>query len=235
MTGDRQAGSILSLDNIPLELPLAGPASRVLAAGIDYVFLMVLLLLWVLLSLVLANYLSGSWALAVVLIGAFLLEQGYFMGWEIALGGRTPGKMAMRLRVLREDGGQPDTTALVLRNLLRLVDLILGVLLMIQDSRSRRLGDRLAGTLVVHQRPEERRQPVLGRVPGAWGPREVAVAESLLARRAELEPDQATFLARRILAWVERDAPQWLGGEDPEADPLAALSRALAVTEEPAR
>lgn len=228
-----QGEGVLSLDNIRLDLPLAGPASRVLAAAIDYLVLGVLVLLWFLAWIVLAPNLSGGWIAAVLLIGLFLLEQGYFMGCEIALGGRTPGKMAMRLRVVGQDGGEAGTSALVLRNLLRSVDVIVGVVLMIFDRRSRRLGDRLGGTLVVHE-PREERPSGLLRIPAGWGAREVAVVESFLARRSELEAARRDHLARRILGWIERDDPRLLEGgglHDPQADPVAALIRALGTEE----
>ena len=75
---------------------------------------------------------------------------------------------------------------------------------------------------------------LLGRVPPGWAPREVAVVESFLARAAELHDAAARDeMARRLLARVERDAPELVAGlERPAmADPVRALRQALAVAE----
>ena len=55
--------------------------------------------------------------------------------------------MALRLRVVTAEGGRPGASALLMRNLVRALDLVFGIPLMAVDPLSRRLGDRLAGTL----------------------------------------------------------------------------------------
>jgi hypothetical protein len=74
---------------------------------------------------------------------------------------------------------------------------------------------------------------VLGRVPSRWGAREVALAESLLARAGELEMERAEDLARQLLTWIERDAPELLAAAgDPDfrrVEPVEALRLALAA------
>lgn len=220
-------GAILGLDNIRLELPVAGVGSRVLAAALDSVVVVLLISAWGLVCLLALPDALGDWRWAAFLVGFFLLDWGYFAASEIATGGRTLGKRAVGLRVVSRDGGTPDATSLLLRNLLREVDVLVGVFFMAFDPLARRLGDRVGGTLVLHERREARPEAVLARIPPGWGPREVALVESFLARRDELEPDQARFLARRFVAWLERDAPELLAGTDPENDPLAALEAAL--------
>jgi uncharacterized RDD family membrane protein YckC len=222
--------SILALDNIRLELPIAGVGSRCLAGLVDGCGVLVLLVVWVLLCSVLALWVSGGWGLAVGVSGIFLIEWGYFAGMEIATGGRTLGKMAMRLRVVTAEGSAAGASSLLVRNLVRDIDYLVGVPLMAIDPLARRLGDRLAGTLVVHDR---RRLPatLLGRVPPGWGAREVSIAESFLARAAGLrDPGARDDMARRLLARVERDAPDLVAGID-RRDPVRALRLALAVEE----
>jgi uncharacterized RDD family membrane protein YckC len=226
--------TVLGIDNIPLDLPIAGVASRSLAAALDYLVVTALLMIWVFGSLALlgaSHVESGWWVVVVVVFGSFLIYWGYFSISELATHGRTLGKMALGLRVETRDGGTPGSGALLVRNLVRSIDLLVGVLMMAADPLARRLGDRLAGTLVVH---DERRDagPLLGRVPSGWGPREVAVAEAFLARSASLEPAQARHLARRLLAAIERDAPE-LAAEVAglEDEPVLALRRALWVAE----
>ncbi|MBV8200882.1 MAG: RDD family protein [Acidobacteria bacterium] len=224
------AASILALDNIRLDLPLAGVGSRCLAGLIDGCGVAVLLLLWVLLCSVLAMAVSGAWAMAAGVAGVFLIEWGYFAGMEIATGGRTLGKMAVRLRVVTAEGAEAGAGALLVRNLVRDFDYLVGVPLMALDPLARRLGDRLAGTLVVHE--QRQRAVLLGRVPPGWSARDVAIVESFLARAEELRDEaERDEMARLLLARVERDAPELVDGlawRRAEA-PVGALRRALAA------
>ncbi len=221
--------SILGLDNIRLDLPVAGLGSRSLAAALDYMVLAGLAILWVLAVAFLMARVAPGWAPALLVAGWFLLEWGYFAGLEIATGGRTLGKLAVKLRVVTAEGGTPGAGPLLARNLVRSLDLIFGALLMAVDPLSRRLGDRLAGTLVVHDRPPDA-APVLGRVPPGWGPRELALVEAFLARAGSLEDTAAAWaMADRILERIRRDAPELLAGVDPRRDPIAAIRQALGV------
>lgn len=228
---DRQepasGGAILGLDNIRLDLPIAGVGSRVLAAALDSVVVVLLVAVWGLVCALALPAALGAWRWAAFVGGFFLLDWGYFAASEIATRGRTLGKRAVGLRVVSREGGTPDATSLLLRNLLREVDVLVGVFLMAFDPLARRLGDRVGGTLVLHERRERASEATLARIPPGWGPREVALVESFFARCGELEPDQARFLARRLVAWVERDAPELLAGTDPEGDPVGALEAAL--------
>jgi len=224
--------SILALDNIRLELPVANIGSRCLAGVIDSCAVAVLLVLWLLFCSVLALWVSGAWGLAAGVAGVFLVEWGYFAGMEIATGGRTLGKMALRLRAVSTAGAEAGAGSLLVRNLVRDVDYLAGVPLMAADPLARRLGDRLAGTLVVH----EGRAPavLLGRVPPGWSAREVAIVESFLLRAAELRDAAARDeLARRLLARVERDAPELLAGlgRPTTEGPVGMLRLALAAEE----
>jgi uncharacterized RDD family membrane protein YckC len=223
---DIRRESILGLDNIRLDLPIAGIGSRSLAAFLDYLVLTALALLWVFVVFLLER-LTPGWAPAFLFVGWFLLDWGYFAGLEIATGGRTLGKMAVKLRVVTAEGGTPGPGALLTRNLVRSLDLVFGLPLMVVDPLSRRLGDRLAGTVVIHDRPPEP-APVLGRVPPGWGPRELALVEAFLARAGSLDDLAASWeMADRILERIRRDAPELLAGTDPRNDPVGAIRQAL--------
>ncbi|HEX9942755.1 MAG TPA: RDD family protein [Thermoanaerobaculia bacterium] len=223
--------SILGLDNIRLDLPVARVGSRSLAAFLDYVVLGAIWFAWVILGALALSAVLPALAPVLVFLGLFLLDWGYFAVSEIASGGRTLGKMALGLRVVTAEGGSPGAGALLVRNLVRSLDLFFGLLLMTIDPLSRRLGDRLAGTLVVHDRPLEA-APVLGRVPPGWGPRELGVVEAFLARARALDDTaDAWEMADRILHRLRRDAPELLAGLDTRSDPVAALRRALQVEE----
>lgn len=219
--------TVLALDNVPLDLPVAGAATRALAALLDYLIIAVLAVLFLFGTFALSVVArpSGGWVMALILIGLFAIDTGYFAGVELASGGSTFGKWALGLRVVMQHGGRPGAVALLVRNVLRSVDLLVGVPLMAGDPLARRLGDRLAGTLVVRNEALAD-DVVLARVPRGWGAREVALVESFLRRAPELEPPRAEALARGLLASVERDDPALLAGL-PQDDPVATLRRAL--------
>jgi uncharacterized RDD family membrane protein YckC len=229
--GEFPRESILGLDNIRLDLPVASVGSRSLSAFLDYLVLMALAILWLLIcAFAVAPFLPG-WAAVFAIAGIFLLDWGYFAGSEIATGGRTLGKKALHLRVVTAEGGTPGAGSLLIRNLVRSLDLVFGIPLMAIDPLARRLGDRLAGTLVVHDRGWEA-APVLGRVPPGWGPRELAAVESFLARARTFHDTAGTWeMADRILTRIRRDAPELLAGIDTRTDPVAALRQALQVEE----
>ena len=231
--GEIPRESILGLDNIRLDLPVASVGSRSLSALLDYLVVSALAFLWVLFcGLVLLPTMPDA-APVFMIVGMFLLDWGYFATFEIASGGRTLGKMALHLRVVTAEGGTPGAGSFLIRNLLRTLDLVFGVPLMAIDPLARRLGDRLAGTLVVHERGLEA-GPVLGRVPPGWGPRELAAVESFLARARGLQDTDTAGtweLADRILGRIRRDAPELLAGVDTRTDPVAAIHKALQVEE----
>ncbi|MBM4369766.1 MAG: RDD family protein, partial [Deltaproteobacteria bacterium] len=92
---------------------------------------------------------SGAFMLAL-----FLLDWAWFTVFESLPGGASPGKRVMGLRVVRDDGAPAGLREVVLRNLLRAADAapamyVVGLAAMAVDPRFRRLGDRVAGTIVV--------------------------------------------------------------------------------------
>jgi uncharacterized RDD family membrane protein YckC len=81
------------------------------------------------------------------------LSWAYFVVFE-GLTARTPGKFLMGLKVVKLDGGRYDWKAVLLRNVLRVVDglpvlYIVGLVTVAVSQRNQRLGDLAAGTLVV--------------------------------------------------------------------------------------
>ncbi len=229
MTTEPEPATVLAIDNVPLELPVAGPGSRVLAAFLDYLLVGLASIVWVVGGGMLAGAfkIGGGWLVGVLIVGLFVLDYGYFAGMEAGTGGRTLGKRALGLIVVTESAGRPSTSALLLRNAVRSIDVLFGLPLMAVDARSRRLGDRLAGTLVVHADVAAEREVVLRRVPQGWGAREVTVAESFLRRLPDLEPDRAEAMARQLLALIERDDPAFLAGVPEGLGSVATLRRAL--------
>ena len=97
----------------------------------------------------------------VVVLGGFFLLWGYYMVFEIAWSGQTPGKRVLGIRVIRENGYPIRAVDSVVRNLIRVIDappfgFIIGALVMLLNARSKRLGDFAAGTLVVREGKRQR-------------------------------------------------------------------------------
>jgi uncharacterized RDD family membrane protein YckC len=102
------------------------------------------------------------WATAIAILLVFAIYWGYFVIFETLWSGQTPGKRWMRLRVVREDGRPVRFFEVFVRNLLRLtIDLMpfpsyaIGVIAIIFSARSKRVGDFVAGTVVVKERATE--------------------------------------------------------------------------------
>lgn len=154
-------------ENIDFSYTIAGIGSRFLAAIIDtFILILAQLLLLGLLFVVISQLESLSDGVAnstqsiiFALWGllSFIALWGYYIAFELLWNGQSPGKRAIRLRVVR-DGGRPVTFgASAIRNLIRIIDFLpglygLGVLTMFIDRQARRLGDLAGGTLVVKER-----------------------------------------------------------------------------------
>lgn len=224
--------AVVGLDNVALDLPIAGLGNRVLAAFMDHVILTVLSIAALVgsLGVLVAMGPKDRYGLALVLIlaGLFIINSGYFIFFELVLAGQTPGKKILGIRVVTDSGGRPGAGALITRNLVRLIDNFIGVPMMAVDERSRRLGDRLAGTLVVHTRPV-RQELIIQRLPAGWGARHAAVVESLLLRARGLREDRAEELAWRVLALAERDDPQFLDGLDRSGASVGQVGKAFGM------
>ncbi len=137
-------------EGVTLEFRLAGPVVRAWAWSIDAILRA---LLYALLAVVL-SYLGGV-GVALMLIGFFLIEWFYPVVFELH-SGATPGKKAMGLWVIQDNGTPLTPASSIIRNLLRVVDFLpllyaLGLLSMLIDREFRRLGDLAAGTLVVYR------------------------------------------------------------------------------------
>ena len=218
--------SILGLDNVPLDLHIAGVGTRSLAMFFDSFVLLTLSITWWLLIFALTDFAddpSSPWLWAIGLLGMFLLQWGYFSVFEILMDGKTPGKSLLSIQTVSHLGGRPSIAAIVIRNLLRSIDYLFGVFVMVIDPRSRRLGDMLASTLVVHRAsPLPADSFRLGRVPEFWTSREIMVVESFLRRAVRMESAVAQDLAGRLVAWIERKDPEFFRQAGPLPPELGA-------------
>ena len=214
MTSDPQSQrSVYALDNVRLELPVATAGSRTLSALFDYTLLMLVVTLVLFVGLFAAITLglfdtaSAAWVITAIVLGLFLVEFGFFISQELALGGQTLGKRLLGLRVVSNRGGRASAIAIVLRNLVRSVDLLFGMWFLMFDPRGRRLGDRLGGTMVVHELAPVESSHAVARAPSGWGPERIGVVEALLERLDRLSPEEANTLSRRVLRIAHQDDP----------------------------
>lgn len=196
---------------------LAGPAQRALAYLVDVLLRGAVVAGFLLIFSVLGAFgsvLSGV-GLGLILLAAFVLEWGYFVICEALMRGQSPGKRALGLRVVRGDGLPIGFGDSVLRNLLRAADFLptfhaLGALMMSLDPQFRRLGDLVAGTLVISERGEPVLPPIkispeptaaeLARLPSRvpLSADELDAVEQFVRRSRELNPLRERELAEMV-------------------------------------
>jgi len=149
----RQHLEVETPEHVVLDYEIAGVGSRALAALADWLLLFVLSLV-VLLSLGFWREIS-TWIFALQVLLFYALIWGYFTLFEGLWRGQTPGKRWLGIRVIRDTGHAltfPDAAA---RNLLLPVDLfcLVGLFFIAIHPRAKRLGDLVAGTVVVRDQP----------------------------------------------------------------------------------
>jgi uncharacterized RDD family membrane protein YckC len=154
-------------------------------------------------------------ALTLLALAAFTLFFGYFIIFELAWNGQSPGKRALGIRVVRDAGFPVDAGASVIRNVVRVVEFSFGIyvlsaLVTLLSTENKRPGDFAAGTIVVRDRPDE--GPVLDALlrddpehDDGLDREDRALIAQFLTRRATLEPGAANEIAARI---AERVRPK---------------------------
>lgn len=201
--------SIATPEGLELDLVLAGVGSRVVAGLLDLLVRGALALALALATVVARP--GGGVTAAVWSVGLFVLIFGYDVFFELTAGGQTPGKRWSGLRVVSLSGGSVGAGSSVVRNLLRLVDVLpgaylVGIVMVLVTGRNQRVGDLLAGTLVVRERRNGGHAadtlPV-HELRGSWDvsavtAEEVATVRSFLARRGSLTPEARQRLALEL-------------------------------------
>lgn len=146
---------------------MAGPGSRAAAYFIDFMILFLFCYIMVnllanILILLLQNVVieSRELAAAIASLVFFAIYNGYFIVLEWLMNGQTPGKRLLHIRVIKQGGYALRFYDTLSRNLLRVIDFLpffygVGLVSLLLTRDSRRLGDLVAGTLVVYQEPEQ--------------------------------------------------------------------------------
>ena len=213
-------------ENISFGYDVAGIGSRFLAILIDtliqgatYIFLLVAVVLALNTDAgrALPNTLR-NWIAVIMLAVLFLIQIGYFIAFEIFMGGQTPGKRLFRLRVMKENGYPLGPVDAIIRNLIRLIDFFpfaygVGVVCMFLNERAKRLGDYAAGTIVVKLRDDLKLSDLQSanwqavyapELSGLENLREndIELIESFLSRQSQLKETSALAgaIARNIRA-----------------------------------
>jgi uncharacterized RDD family membrane protein YckC len=189
MTGDNSFVHPVQFDQLNVEtpelvelrFPVAGLGSRFLAATIDVLLIVAFYLVLLIVFAIAASGTAGSntsagvtttaekWFVAGIIFVNFAMVWGYFSLFEGLWHGQTPGKRWMKVRVIKDTGRAITLFEAMARNLLRVVDLLpgfylAGVITMLCNRSQKRLGDLVAGTIVIHERTDDGTggQPTMG-------------------------------------------------------------------------
>ncbi|MDX6404139.1 MAG: hypothetical protein QOH70_1594 [Blastocatellia bacterium] len=219
-------------ERVALHFALASIGNRFIACAIDHTIQIVALIVLFTVFAIIANFADfGSrlatapkWVIALLVILAFLLMSGYFAMFEWLWHGQTPGKRWLKLRVIREDGRPISFFEAIVRNLLREFDIMpfpfysIGLISVFATDRDQRVGDLVAGTVVVREREAEApafaevfaspvSDPALRRSfqPVQFSAdvnnvtqQEISVVESFLRRRWDLKDYPRQWMAWRV-------------------------------------
>ena len=216
-------------ERVELHYVLASVGNRFLAAAIDHVIQIFTIVIIIVAAGALSDWQlfasMGVWAAALTVLAVFAIYWGYFVVFETLWSGQTPGKKVMRLRVVREDGRPVRFFEVFVRNLLRVaIDInplpsyAIGVVSIIFSAKSKRVGDFVAGTVVVKERATEaptlndiikvseiEQQRLDRNAPAPFSAdtrrlneQELRAVKTFLKRRFELQEPNRSALAARI-------------------------------------
>jgi len=234
--------TIVTPEGIPLRFTLAGIGDRIAAFALD-VFLQAIAVALLVVVFGLVGSWRGDWLVALIMIVAFLVMNFYFVVLEVRGQGATPGKRRAGIRVIDARGGQLETSSVIARNLVRELEVWMPMrfvlahklvwpeapawatalaivwtfafMLLPLFNRDRlRVGDLIAGTLVVQQPRVVLVQDLVGDARGAYeftaqqlaiyGVFELQVLEGVL--RAQGSED-IRAIAGRVRAKIGYTAP----------------------------
>ena len=208
------ARRVATPEGVEITLRVAGPVPRALAYTLD-----LLLRGAVMFALMIAVSALGNFGSAIMLLAAFLLEWLYPVYFEVLSAGATPGKRAMGLIVLNDDGTPVRWPASLTRNLLRAIDFLpflyfIGFVTMVANRDFKRLGDLAANTLVVYR--DEK--PAAASIPEA-SPIAPSIPLTLAEQRTLLDFSERSnrLTAERAAELAEIVAPLTSGHSGPAA------------------
>lgn len=207
-------------EQISLEFPLAGVGSRGYALCMDTLIQVIAALVVGLIVAFTARDLDRSWAsarnweIAIAVFLLFCLYWGYFAIFEILWNGQTPGKRQAKIRVISASGRPITVFEGIGRNFMRAIDslgfYLVGAVTCAIDKQNRRLGDMVAGTVVVHEVEEQgvfywygqeksASAPSVTREVAALTDQEFQLVEIFLTRRLDI-PNLQRLSSAQVIA-----------------------------------
>ncbi|MBI4565540.1 MAG: RDD family protein [Planctomycetes bacterium] len=231
---DRRADfvAIETPDHVILHYEVAGLMSRILAGGVDALFQAAIAVTMVVAAIIAGTSELLGWAsgasseisklsIAFFVILLFVDVWGYSILFEIFMRGQTPGKRLLRIRVIRDGGYALAPGEVIVRNLMRIVDFLpwgylAGLTVMFLNRQNKRIGDYVAGTLVIrdvplaapvappasaHSSPPGRPQEwdeLRGAGVARLSPERIGLIDDFLERRSALDAETRRRLARLI-------------------------------------
>lgn len=230
-----------------LAFTLAGIGSRFLAMAVDTLIqagvAIVLFIIAAAGGFKALMRLSGhpAWIGAALVAVFFLLTFGYFAIFEIIWNGQTPGKRMVGIRVVKDSGRPLTPPETIGRNLLRIVDQLpvlygVGIVVALANAQNRRLGDFLAGSIVIREGSLAQIKPVWqagetqaapsGAIAGvaSLSVDDLVLMDTFLNRRSELAADVRARMADEILRKLQPklSLPPW--GEQSSESILESLA-----------
>lgn len=205
-------------EGVVVEMTLAGLGSRIVAQVLDSIIKFVVILIAAVAFGVFGSVAPEPGLLFIgFLIFNAVLAIAYDVVFEVTQNGRTPGKMATGIRTVMVGGAPVTFVPSLIRNILRLIDALptfylIAMVSVLVTERNQRLGDLLAGTIVVHESPKAHiaagppsPTAVLPAVVEAWDvtaitQEELAAVTRFLERRSSLTPDARAGLAQEMAA-----------------------------------
>jgi uncharacterized RDD family membrane protein YckC len=189
----RSLHTLTTAENVPVRVELAGLANRVFAFGLDMIGMLTLMGCFLLVLLASSGFKQFSEVQKTIApLGFFIIFFGYHLFQEWLWNGQSIGKRILGIRVVRQNGQPIGFWEALGRNLLRVVDVYvagIGLVCMMFNANEKRLGDFLAGTLVIQNqvvaRPIYRMEAQLPENP-------VAEEDSMAARM--LTPEEAEWI-----------------------------------------
>ena len=225
MKGERtNVMSIQTPEGIVFPLLLAGPVTRFLAVFLDAACVNVILVI-VSYFIVVFGFLGMDLLLAFYVLSYFVVSIGYPIATEWYWRGQTLGKRLLRLRVMDAQGLRLQFSQIVIRNLLRFVDMLpvfylVGGVSSLVNRQAQRLGDIAANTIVVRNSeiPEPDLAQVLSgkynsfrnyphlvaRLRQRVSPSEAGIALQSLLRRDQLNPEARLELFAEIASHMKQ-------------------------------
>ena len=231
-------------DHVVLRYDLAGGGNRGFAALFDFLLATLIFVGAFFIFTAVAQAVGGQRAtpyFGVAVLLTFTVTWAYFIVYEWLGNGQTLGKRIFGLRVIADDGAPATFTAILVRNLMRLVDFLpgfygIGLLAIVISPKSQRLGDLAAGTYVVRApRPQLDYFSLRTVTPLGAGvqvetralPGEAQrLVREFVAREAKLGPDHRARVAKQLAERLRPYARDIDPGLD-DVELIRAVARSL--------